>query len=474
MSRRAVAALALVACSGFGESVRDVPDASPAPPVTPPPPAEEPPRILLFSKTTAFRHASIPRALEALRAAAASRGIGVDATEDAAVFTDAKLAAYRSVVFVLTSGDVLDAAQEAALERFLRGGRGFCGVHSATDTEYDWPFYGSLVGAYFSSHPATQRATVTVERRGHLATRHLPARWSVVDEWYSFRASPRPGSTVLLSVDERTYDVGASAMGRDHPIAWVRAHEGARVFYTGLGHTEEAWSDADFLAHVTGGLEWTLGRTSDRALLEEVDGASPAGDWLSHDAPPFRFDVSRDRLTMFDSGVWNQHVARRGVSIDPSRPYRAEALFTIHGPGGEGTDINSFAINLNVAGKDGDSRPPSTWAMNVDVSKDRPGGVMKHMGFVDGRFAQIGETPAPWAKKGVEYLMRVEVNRRASGEVAPGFLSVEVLEAGDERARFEVDYRAFPYQPTREPVRFGLNTHFTDWTVRGLSVHYLD
>jgi type 1 glutamine amidotransferase len=214
-------------------------------------------RILVFTRTAGFRHESIPDAVAAVRLLGAESGFGVDATEDPGAFTDAGLSAYDAVVFLLTTGDVLDDAQQGAFERYIRNGRGFVGVHSASDTEYGWPFYGELVGAPFAGHPAIQPATVRVVDRVHPSTRSLPSSWPRVDEWYNFAFNPRPKVQVLATLDEATYSGGT--MGADHPIAWCRFVFGGRAFYTALGHTSESYAEPLFLAHLLGGIQFAAG-----------------------------------------------------------------------------------------------------------------------------------------------------------------------------------------------------------------------
>lgn len=216
-------------------------------------------RMLVFTKTAGFRHASIPAAVQALRELGARNGFTVDATEDGGAFTDANLARYAVVAFVLTTGDVLDDARQAAFQRFIRSGHGFVGVHSATDTEYAWPWYGRLVGAYFKSHPPIQPATLDVADPRHLSTAGLPRRWTRRDEWYSFATNPRGAVRVLATLDETTYAPGDGAMGRDHPIAWVHEFDGGRAWYTAGGHTEEAYSEPRFRAHLLGGIRYAAG-----------------------------------------------------------------------------------------------------------------------------------------------------------------------------------------------------------------------
>ena len=221
--------------------------------------APQQPRVLVFTKTAGFRHASIPVAVQAVHELGARNGFGVDATEDAGDFSDATLRRYVAVVFLLTTGDVLDAAQQEALRRYIRAGGGFVGVHSASDTEHDWPWYGGLVGAYFRSHPAIQRATVSVADRDHPSTSHLPARWVREDEWYNFAAPPPDAVRVLCLLDETSYEPGEGAMGARHPIAWWRPYDGGRSWYTAGGHTDASYAEPLFRRHLLGGIRYATG-----------------------------------------------------------------------------------------------------------------------------------------------------------------------------------------------------------------------
>jgi type 1 glutamine amidotransferase len=224
-------------------------------------PRAQQPRVLVFTKTAGFRHASIPIALRAIGQLAERSGLAVEATEDARKFTPSNLERYRAVVFLLTSGDVLDDAQQAAFERYLRAGGGYAGVHSAADTEPAWPWYGRLLGTHFRTHPQIQQAIVTVRSRTHPATVGLPRTWTRVDEWYSFTTNPRPRVRVLATLDERTYSPGEGAMGADHPIAWAHAFEGGRAWYTAGGHTDESYREPLFRKHLIGGIRWAAGLT---------------------------------------------------------------------------------------------------------------------------------------------------------------------------------------------------------------------
>lgn len=209
--------------------------------------------VLVFSKTAAFRHDSIPDGIAAIRALGAKHGFSVDTTEDAGRFTGATLAKYKVVIFLLTTGDILDGAQKAAFEQYVRGGGGFVGVHSASDTEHHWPWYGTLVGTWFANHPRIQRATVHIEDRNHPSTRGLPSNWERTDEWYNFIRNPRGGVHVLASLDEATYLGGT--MGSDHPIAWCHAVDRGRSWYTAMGHTKQSYAEPLFRQHLLGGIE---------------------------------------------------------------------------------------------------------------------------------------------------------------------------------------------------------------------------
>ncbi|WP_431973957.1 ThuA domain-containing protein [Micromonospora haikouensis] len=240
----ATAALAVLACTT---------------PATPASAADAPYDVLVFSKTAGFRHDSIAVGTQAIRDLGAANSFTVTATEDAAQFTTANLARFEAVIFLNTTGDVLNDSQQAAFESYIGAGGGYVGVHSAADTEYNWPFYGNLVGAWFASHPAIQQARVKVEDRAHAATAHLGPTWTRTDEWYDFRTNARSTAHVLASLDESSYSGGA--MGGDHPHAWCKTYSGGRSFYTGGGHSQSSYSEAAFRAHLLGGIRYAAGRT---------------------------------------------------------------------------------------------------------------------------------------------------------------------------------------------------------------------
>jgi len=220
--------------------------------------AQPQPRVLVFSKTAGFRHDSIPTAVAALQRLGALEGMKVDHSEDPADFNEKNLKRYRAVVFASTTGDVLDAAQQAAMESFVRAGGGYVGVHAAADTEYDWPWYGELMGAWFKSHPPGLQTTRVVFERNGVPT---GAAWTVTDEIYNYRSNPRNAVQVTATVDERDYKGGS--LGADHPIAWCHGHDGGRAWYTGLGHDAKLHADPQFEAQLRRGLRYAAGKSED-------------------------------------------------------------------------------------------------------------------------------------------------------------------------------------------------------------------
>lgn len=215
---------------------------------------QEPPRVLVFSKTKGFRHQSIAAGKAALIKLGAEKGFGVDTTESADVFTAENLKKYRAVIFLSTTGDVLDQAQQNQFMQFIQSGGGYVGIHAAADTEYDWWWYGKLVGAYFKSHPQIQEAKF--KKVKPFGEDNLPDEWIRTDELYNYKKISDE-ITVLYNLDESSYKGGEN--GENHPIAWYHDFDGGRSFYTGLGHTDESFSEELFLSHLYQGIKYAIG-----------------------------------------------------------------------------------------------------------------------------------------------------------------------------------------------------------------------
>lgn len=216
-------------------------------------------RVLVFSKTAGYRHSSIETGIATIQQLGKKHHFLVDITEDAARFNAENLKRYQAVIFMNTTGDVLNQEQQKAFEGFIQSGGGYVGVHAAADTEYDWPWYGKLAGAWFESHPGNpnvRKGTFRVLDKEHPATESLPELWERSDEFYNFK-SINPDIQVLVDIDEETYEGGTN--GDEHPMSWYHEYDGGRAFYTSMGHTKGSYFEPLFLKHLWGGIYYAMG-----------------------------------------------------------------------------------------------------------------------------------------------------------------------------------------------------------------------
>lgn len=328
--------------------------------------AAKPPRVLVFSRTKGFVHSSIPFGIAAIQKLGQANGFGVDTTKNAAYFVDDSLKQYAAVVFNCTTGNVLDPEQQAAFERFIQAGGGYAGIHSAADTEYEWPWYAKLMGAHFSSHPSAPNvrpAAVDVLDKTHASTSHLPDRWNRTDEWYNYR-SFYTGLKVLANLDENSYEGGTN--GASHPIAWYHEFDGGRAFYTGGGHVDTSYDEPLFLQHVLGGIRYAMGsgqpldyaKAYAKAMPEENrfvktvlvnDLNSPMELAVAPDGRVF-FTELNGTLSVYDSGTGRSGVIHKfaiaskggtgliGVTLDPKFAQN-RFLYVYYTPPTEGEPI---------------------------------------------------------------------------------------------------------------------------------------
>lgn len=214
-------------------------------------------KILIFYKTAKYKHLSIPAGIEAIRKLGAENKFQTDTSSDASLFTVENLKKYRAVVFLSTSGDMLNNEQQQAFETYIQAGGGYMGIHGASAGEYDWPWYGRLVGAIFDGHPVQQYATFSIADKRHPSTRHLPLKWNIKEELYNFK-NISSDIKVLITVDESSYNGGTN--GNFHPMAWYRDFEGGRSFYTALGHADDKYTNPLFLKHILEGIRYAMGK----------------------------------------------------------------------------------------------------------------------------------------------------------------------------------------------------------------------
>lgn len=215
------------------------------------------PRVLIFCKTAGFHHTSIPAGIKAIQRLGVQHGFACDTTTDSLQFTKRNLKKYAAVIFLNTTGNVLNDEQQAVFQQYIRSGKGYVGIHSATDTEYGWPWYNELVGAYFSNHPKQQQAVLQMKDQSFKGMQGLPAQWSRWDEWYNFKDTHWDKVKVLITLDEKSIEGGTN--GDFHPVSWYRDFDGGRSFYTAMGHTDESYSDNLFLKHLLGGIQYAMG-----------------------------------------------------------------------------------------------------------------------------------------------------------------------------------------------------------------------
>ena len=219
-------------------------------------------KVLYLTHSAGFKHDVLPLSKQILKQIGDRSGtFEVTATEDCALLSRDGLKDYHAVVFYTTGELPVSEEQKSAFLNFIRSGKGFVGIHSATDTFYKWAEYGEMIGAYFDGHPWHQDVTINVENQNHPATRSLGKTLQIKDEIYQMKAFSRPRVHVLMSLDTRSVDLTVRAAHRqdkDYALAWWRDYGRGRVFYTALGHRPEVWQDERFQQHLVGALSWVL------------------------------------------------------------------------------------------------------------------------------------------------------------------------------------------------------------------------
>jgi type 1 glutamine amidotransferase len=222
--------------------------------------------VLVFSKTSGYRHNSISAGIKMLSDLAQERKWVLTSTENADLFTPDFLKTFDVVVFLSPTQEVLNDQQQKDFEAFMKTGKGFVGIHAAADCEYDWAWYGELNGAFFRTHPACQAATVIFENTDHPSM--VPFKgmktYRTVDEWYSFKVNPRAKVHVLARLDETSLDEATMKddkwkMG-DHPLIWYQEMGNIRSYYTVFGHTPEAFQDPKVKEHIGCAIDWVAKR----------------------------------------------------------------------------------------------------------------------------------------------------------------------------------------------------------------------
>jgi PKD repeat protein len=421
-------------------------------------------RVLVFSKTAGFRHDSIDEGHAAIEELGEANDFQVDHTEDASIFNDAALDHYDTVVFLSTTGDVLDSTQQAAFERYVRDGGGFTGIHAAADTEYEWKWYGRMIGAYFHSHPpGTPEADVIVEDTDDHTTEGLPApTWHRTDEWYNYKRvdfetdgsdySPRnSGVHVLLKLDESSYDEqDGNTTDDDHPISWCQRYDGGRSWYTGMGHTAESFGTqpGNIRSHILGGIEVAAGEDVDSPECAAVDPDAPRvqafGDPISGEAPlrvqftSTAIDPNGPRLAdtafRWDFGDGSGRFGRAPLHTY-GKPGVYTATLTVRDPEGKtGTDTVQITVNprgnqlptVDAVADPASGTPPLTVdfeAVGIDPDGDEAN-ITYEWDFGDGE-GQFGREVSHTYRAAGEYTVTVTATDEDGGS-ATATLEIEV------------------------------------------------
>ncbi|MGW6054522.1 ThuA domain-containing protein [Streptomyces sp. NPDC055189] len=294
-----VALLALVIGLALTAPSRATAQADPEPKAA----AAEPYRVLVFSKTTNSQHESIPAGVEAIKKLGSENGFEVEATDDAAAFNDANLGRFQAIIFNNTNstpetGDLLDAEQRAAFQKYVRAGGGWVGLHSASASERDWTWYEGLVGAIFDKHPEVQTGRIKVLDHAHPSTKGLPELWERKEEWYNWRTNPTGKVHTLAQVKVRDGVTGLDE-GVDQPWSWCQNYDGGRSWYTAGGHDKTAFQEEGFLKHILGGIEWAAGNKPGDCTATKT-GAFQRTPLATNDlADPFELAVAPDRRVFF-------------------------------------------------------------------------------------------------------------------------------------------------------------------------------
>lgn len=349
----------------FGNSSATLQTMSPS---TGTPNPTNPDRLLVFSKTAAFRHTSITPGIAAIQQMGVTGNFSVKATEDASIFRLDSLQKFKAVVFLNTTGDILNGTQQTAMEQYIQNGGGFAGIHAAFDTEYGWPWYGNMIGVWFSDHPAEQTAIVRKLNGTHPASSTLPATWQRFDEWYNFGTWNRTSNIFyLFKVDETTYSGGTE--GDPHPISWYGPYDGGRVFMTAMGHGDAMYTEANFLTHLYGGIQYAMTGAA---------GATNQPPTVS--AGPDKAITAPTTTTNFV-----------GTASDPDGSIQIYAWTKVSGPAG-GTISTPATANTNITALD-----VGTYVFRLTVTDNLGATAFDNVSVVVSASAPVGNPPSVFA-----------------------------------------------------------------------------
>ena len=229
-------------------------------------------KVLLITETGGWYHESLEAGVIAVNELAAIHNFDVERQQNAQKITEDKLKKFDVIIFLNTTGDIFDENEKQAIQKFIQSGKGYVGIHAASDTEYNWEWYTKLVGRMFYIHPSQQTAKLKILNHDFPGLEGFPDSLLWTDEWYEFSPEKVSGLKYLITVDEKTYkpetvwkskekdatgnfiELSTKGMGNFHPISWYHEFDGGRSFYTALGHINNVYKNHWFLEHLYGGI----------------------------------------------------------------------------------------------------------------------------------------------------------------------------------------------------------------------------
>ncbi len=377
-------------------------------------------KILVFSKTKGYRHESIGVGKITLSEIGRSNDFEVDTTENAAYFNEDSLKRYRAVIFLNTTQDVLDPVQQADFKRFIEAGGGFMGIHAAADTEYEWPWYGDLLGAYFKSHPKTQQAKF-VKAQDSEMVKNLPKEWIRTDELYNYKRISKD-INVLYTLDESSYEGGEN--GDYHPIAWYHEFEGGRSFYTGMGHTPESYADSLFRDHLLEGIKYVTGGPAKLDYSKAKTIRAPEENRFTKTVLDFNLDEPTEMTILPDGRII--FIERKGA-------------VKLYSPAdGKVNVINNFKVGTKFEdGMIGITADPdfskNNWVYIFYSHPERSANILSRFVFKDGKIDESSE------KEMLEVVTQRETCCHTGGSLAFGPGGNLFVSTGDNTSPFESD-----------------------------------
>jgi type 1 glutamine amidotransferase len=288
---------------------------------------EKEPSVLVFSKTKGYKHKSIPSGIDFFKNLQKETNWKIDFSIDGNDFTSENLKNYKVIVFLNTTGNILEDNQKKAFQKYINRGNGFVGIHAASDTEKEWTWFTNMIGATFKIHPKVQNGTLYIDTSSeHPAINHLKEKEVFKDEWYSFLKPVAKHVNVLATLDDTSYETKQIST-KSHPITWYHHFDGGRVFYTGLGHTNESYEDVRFKKMIKGAILWAadikqVKKTSIKKWTNLFEG-DPSKNWDVFIGAPHATVKDLENVDSKSNGINSKPL---GLNNDPKNVFTFKTI----------------------------------------------------------------------------------------------------------------------------------------------------